>query len=186
MATCTAITLRKPAPFSGSPAFCMYLLITDRYFTTRTTIKIINVKCAGTRAWLLALVRYNSVFVPLVHPIHARVFSIQMLLHFSQIVSRVCTLVLLIEIVFIHPWAWNISEWTGRILHLVANSLSPTTCAIYKQYIPTVKKNGVDFFGSFNFYTAIDVQKTLTSKMSQIAVSISFNHTFVPIRLDHS
>ena len=31
-----------------------------------------------------------------VHPIHAKVFSIQMLLHFSQIVPRVCTLVLFI------------------------------------------------------------------------------------------
>ena len=39
----------------------------------------------------------NSVFVPLVHPIHAKVFSIQMLLHFSQIVPRVCTLVLFIN-----------------------------------------------------------------------------------------
>ena len=29
-----------------------------------------------------------------VHPIHANMFSIQMLLHFSQIVPRVCTLVL--------------------------------------------------------------------------------------------
>ena len=29
-----------------------------------------------------------------VHPIHANMFSIQMLLHFSQIVLRVCTLVL--------------------------------------------------------------------------------------------
>ena len=31
-----------------------------------------------------------------VHPIHANMFSIQMLLHFSQIVPRVCTLVLFI------------------------------------------------------------------------------------------
>ena len=31
-----------------------------------------------------------------VYPIHANVFSIQMLLHFSQIVPRVCTLVLFI------------------------------------------------------------------------------------------
>ena len=29
-----------------------------------------------------------------VHPIHAKIFSIQMLLHFSQIVPKVCTLVL--------------------------------------------------------------------------------------------
>ena len=29
-----------------------------------------------------------------VHPIHEKMFSIQMLLHFSQIVLRVCTLVL--------------------------------------------------------------------------------------------
>ena len=32
-----------------------------------------------------------------VHPIHANMFSIQMLLHFSQIVLRVCTLVLFIQ-----------------------------------------------------------------------------------------
>ena len=32
-----------------------------------------------------------------VHPIHAKMFSIQMLLHFSQIVQRVCTLVLFIN-----------------------------------------------------------------------------------------
>ena len=32
-----------------------------------------------------------------VHPIHANMFSIQMLLHFSQIVPRVCTLVLFIR-----------------------------------------------------------------------------------------
>ena len=32
-----------------------------------------------------------------VHPIHANMFSIQMLLHFSQIVPRVCTLVLSFE-----------------------------------------------------------------------------------------
>ena len=31
-----------------------------------------------------------------VHPIHAKMFSIQILLHFSQIVPRVCTLVLFI------------------------------------------------------------------------------------------
>ena len=31
-----------------------------------------------------------------VHPIHAKMFSIQMLLYFSQIVPRVCTLVLFI------------------------------------------------------------------------------------------
>ena len=35
-----------------------------------------------------------------VHPIHAKMFSIQMLLHFSQIVQRVCTLVLFIFTVF--------------------------------------------------------------------------------------
>ena len=33
-----------------------------------------------------------------VHPIHAKMFSIQMLLHFSQIVQRVCTLVLFISL----------------------------------------------------------------------------------------
>ena len=33
-----------------------------------------------------------------VHPIHAKMFSIQMLLHFSQILLRVCTLVLFIII----------------------------------------------------------------------------------------
>ena len=44
-----------------------------------------------------ALVRYNSVFIHCVHPIHAKVFSIQMLLHFRQIVPRVCTLVLYIN-----------------------------------------------------------------------------------------
>ena len=32
-----------------------------------------------------------------VHPIHAKMFSIQMLLHFSQIAPRVCTLVLFIS-----------------------------------------------------------------------------------------
>ena len=36
-----------------------------------------------------------------VHPIHAKMFSIQMLLHFSQIVQRVCTLVLFINFLFI-------------------------------------------------------------------------------------
>ena len=34
-----------------------------------------------------------------VHPIHAKMFSIQILIHFSQIVPRVCTLVLFIKIV---------------------------------------------------------------------------------------
>ena len=34
-----------------------------------------------------------------VHPIHANMFSIQILLHFSQIAPRVCTLVLFIIIV---------------------------------------------------------------------------------------
>ena len=34
-----------------------------------------------------------------VHPIHAKVFLIQMLLHFGQIAPRVCTLVLFIIIV---------------------------------------------------------------------------------------
>ena len=33
-----------------------------------------------------------------VHPLHAKMFSIQILLHFSQIVRRVCTLVLFINI----------------------------------------------------------------------------------------
>ena len=33
-----------------------------------------------------------------VHPIHANMFSIQMLLHFSQIVPRVCTLVLSLKL----------------------------------------------------------------------------------------
>ena len=40
----------------------------DRCFTTCTTTIIINAKCAGTMSWLLALVRYNSVFVPLCSP----------------------------------------------------------------------------------------------------------------------
>ena len=44
------------------------------------------------------LVQCNSVFVPLCHPIHGKVFSIQML---SQIVPRVCTLVLFIIIVIV-------------------------------------------------------------------------------------
>ena len=35
-----------------------------------------------------------------VQPIHAKMFSIQMLLHFSQIVQRVCTLVLFIVNIF--------------------------------------------------------------------------------------
>ena len=36
-----------------------------------------------------------------VHPIHANMFSIQMLLHFSQIVPRVCTLVLSLLLFFL-------------------------------------------------------------------------------------
>ena len=36
-----------------------------------------------------------------VHPIHAKMFSIQILLHFSQIASRVCTLMLFIIIITI-------------------------------------------------------------------------------------
>ena len=46
----------------------MYLLITNRCFTTCTTIIIINAKCAGTMPRLLAFVRYNSVFVPMCSP----------------------------------------------------------------------------------------------------------------------
>ena len=42
------------------------------------------------------LVRYNSFSYHCVHSIHAKMFSIQMLLHFSQIVQRICTLVLFI------------------------------------------------------------------------------------------
>ena len=34
-----------------------------------------------------------------IHTIHAKMFSIQILLHFSQIVQRVCTLVLFIVVV---------------------------------------------------------------------------------------
>ena len=34
-----------------------------------------------------------------VHPIHVKVFSIQILLHFSQIVPRVCTLLFFIIII---------------------------------------------------------------------------------------
>ena len=37
-----------------------------------------------------------------IHPIHAKMFSIQMLLHFSQIVQRVYTLVLFIIILIIY------------------------------------------------------------------------------------
>ena len=36
------------------------------------------------------------------HPIHAKMFSNQMLLHFSEIVPRVCTLVLFIIIIIIN------------------------------------------------------------------------------------
>ena len=36
-----------------------------------------------------------------VHPIHAKIFSIQILLHFSQIAPRVCTLVLFILYYFV-------------------------------------------------------------------------------------
>ena len=48
-----------------------------------------------------------------VHPIHAKMFSIQMLLHFSQIVRRVCTLVLFIYVVqislenYMHRPTWH-------------------------------------------------------------------------------
>ena len=47
-----------------------------------------------------------------VHPIHANMFSIQMLLHFSQIVPRVCTLVLSFNyasiLLYIHTYNWKL------------------------------------------------------------------------------
>ena len=42
----------------------------------------------------------NAQFSYCVHPIHANMFSIQMLLHFSQIVPMVCSSVLFITTVF--------------------------------------------------------------------------------------
>ena len=45
-----------------------------------------------------------------VHPIHAKMFSIQMLLHFSQIVLRVCTLVLFIYVGLIVPMYLHLRE----------------------------------------------------------------------------
>ena len=64
---CSPITLRNPASFSGSPAFCSINI--DRCSTTRTTIIIlINAKCARTRPGLVALVQCNSGFIRLCSP----------------------------------------------------------------------------------------------------------------------
>ena len=53
-----------------------------------------------------------------VHPIHANMFSIQMLLHFSQIVPRVCTLVL--------------SFYIGRIVDVRNEHISTTLVRVKK------------------------------------------------------
>ena len=45
-----------------------------------------------------------------VYPIHAKMFSIQMLLHFSQIVPRVSTLMLFISIEFVGSVASTIED----------------------------------------------------------------------------
>ena len=49
-------------------------------------------------------VRFNSVFVPMCSP---KMLSIQMLLHFSQIAPRVCTLVLFIYVYIIKATLYN-------------------------------------------------------------------------------
>ena len=43
------------------------------------------------------------------HCVHAKMFSIQMLLHFSQIVPRVCTLVLFIHSVKIKDYPFRVN-----------------------------------------------------------------------------
>ena len=76
----------------------MYLLILiDVLLYTRTTI-LANYQCKI--CWNKALtfgvgsIQLSFRIYHCVHPIHANMFSIQMLLHFSQIVRRVCPLVL--------------------------------------------------------------------------------------------
>ena len=82
-----------------------------------------------------------------VHPIHAKVFSIQMLLHFSQIVPRVCTSVLFIwnagvaciEVEYalhneyyyllqVHTWRPCNSSFSTYLSFRGSQTLSPQNC----------------------------------------------------------
>ena len=77
-----------------------------------------------------------------VHPIHANMFSIQMLLHFSQIVPRVCTLVLslvyilmiIITIGFLFyinisilSWKYQLKIFNNNNTQIAAIALPPST-----------------------------------------------------------
>ena len=76
---------------------------TDWCFTKCTKKIIINAKYAGARPRLLALCSPN-------------IFSIQMLLHFSQIVPMVCTLML-----FIYLWGRSEIYEVGHLAHEVGH-----------------------------------------------------------------
>ena len=79
----TLLCLGNPASFSGSPTFCMYLLILiDVLLHTNYQCKICWNKALtfGVGSIQLSFRIYHCV-----HPIHANMFSIQILLHFSQI-----------------------------------------------------------------------------------------------------
>ena len=77
----------------------MYLLILiDVLLYTCTTIIIINAKCAGKGPDFWCWFNKTKFSYHCVHPIHAKMFSIQLLLHSIQIAPRVCTLVLFIII----------------------------------------------------------------------------------------
>ena len=65
-----------------------------------------------------------------VHPILAKMFSIQILLHFSQIVRRVCTLVLFIIIV-VHVY----SKTSIRIFKYIQKAGEPDNVAGFLEHI---------------------------------------------------
>ena len=83
--------LGNPASFSGFPAFCILILIDVLLHAQQYQLSWMEQGPDFWRWFDTTQFSYHCV-----HPIHAKMFSIQMLLHFSQIVQRVCTLVLFI------------------------------------------------------------------------------------------
>ena len=70
-----------------------------------------------------------------VHPIHAKMFSIQMLLHFSQIVQRVCTLVLFIlpAIISMHKHAYKCAMGVVKLGLIICSKFNVHACAYFHE-----------------------------------------------------
>ena len=116
----------------------MYLLILiDIYYMHNNN----NYQCkmCWNKALTFGVGSINSIFVPSCLP-NTCMFSIQMLLHFSQIVPRVCTLVL-----FILSGYWQPLGTIRQTNHMAVASRLYARTIVFTQYMHVFDPNVITF-----------------------------------------